>query len=185
MTKTLVLINASSVLTGSASRTAADFIVSQQGADTVINRDLAQTSLPIIDEAWVNARLVPADEKSEDDKAILALSDTLVDELKTADTIVIGMPIYNFGMPASLKAWVDLVARPKVTFEYTSDGPRGLLEGKSAIVVYASGGVPMNSPVDFATPHMKTVLGFLGITDVRFVTAAEITTEAAITSIAA
>ena len=185
MTKTLLLINASSVLTGSASRAAADFIVSQQGADTVINRDLAQTSLPIINEAWVNARLVPADEQTEDDKAILALSDTLVDELKAADTIVIGMPIYNFGMPASLKAWVDLVARHKVTFEYTSDGPRGLLEGKSAIVVYASGGVPMNSSVDFATPHMKTVLDFLGITDVRFVTAAEITAEAAITSIAA
>jgi FMN-dependent NADH-azoreductase len=96
----------------------------------------------------------------------LALSDTLIEELEAADTIVIGMPIYNFGMPAALKAWIDLMARPKVTFAYTESGPVGLLNDKRAIVAVASGGVPVDSPADFATPHLRQVLRFVGIDDI-------------------
>ena len=96
----------------------------------------------------------------------MALSDDLVAELQAADVIVIGVPLYNFGAPAVLKAWMDLVARPKVTFRYESGGPVGLLTGKKAIIAPASGGVPIGSAADHMTPQLKTFLAFLGITDV-------------------
>jgi hypothetical protein len=94
-----------------------------------------------------------------------------VAELKAADTLVIGLPIYNFGVPAALKAWVDQVARAGVTFKYSEYGPKGLLEGKRAIVAVASGGTEAGSDIDFATGYIRHVLGFIGITDVEFVTA--------------
>ena len=99
-------------------------------------------------------------------------------ELQAADTIVIGTPIYNFTSPASLKAWMDLVARPRVTFHYTENGPEGLLSGKKAIIAVASGGVPIGSDMDFLTPHLRHFLGFIGITDVEFVTAKDLVQEA-------
>ena len=111
--------------------------------------------------------------------ARLALSDQLIRELQDADTIVIGAPIYNFGAPASLKAWMDLVARPGVTFRYTPDGPEGLLTGKKAIVTVASGGVPVGSDIDFLSSHLKFFLGFIGITDVEIHAAKEIITPIA------
>ena len=114
---------------------------------------------------------MPADQRSADEKAELALSDTLIAELRAADTIVIGLPIYNFGVPAALKAWVDLVARPGVTFRYGENGPEGLLEGKRVILAMASGGTPAGSDIDFATGFMRHVLGFIGITDVQLVSA--------------
>ena len=101
----------------------------------------------------------------------LAESDTLVAELEAADVLVIGTPIYNFAIPAALKAWFDQVARPRVTFRYTEDGSVGLLGGKKAYIVVASGGVPVGSPVDFATPYIRHMLGFLGISDVEIVAA--------------
>ena len=164
-------INASATLTNSVSRTATDHIIANLAPTEITSRDLAKTPLPQVDEAWVNARLVPADDRSETDTDILSLSDRLIAELKAADTVVIGLPLYNFGAPASLKAWMDLVARPGVTFRYTEDGPIGLLTGKKATVVYAAGGVPMESEMDFASPHLRVFLGFIGITDVTFVDA--------------
>jgi len=101
-------------------------------------------------------------------KASEHIANEIVAELEAADTIVIGTPIYNFAAPATLKAWMDLVARPRVTFHYTSDGPVGRLTGKRAIVVVASGGVKIGSPADHLTPHLKLFLGFIGITDVEF-----------------
>ena len=92
-------------------------------------------------------------------------------ELKAADVVVIGMPVYNFGIPAALKAWVDLIARARVTFRYAESGPEGLLTGKRAIVVAASGGTPVDSEIDFATPYLRHALGFVGITDVEVVAA--------------
>ncbi len=176
---TVLHINASGTLNGSVSRAATDKLVHDLSPSRVITRDLAQETLPFVDEAWITTRLIPADEMTDANKAVLALSDTLIAEIKAADVIVIGMPMYNFGMPAALKAWIDLIARPKVTFAYTENGPVGLLEGKRAIVAVASGGVPVGAPVDFATPHMTQVLNFIGINDVTVHAAKDILAQAA------
>lgn len=143
---------------------------SGQSAIQVTTRDLAK-ALPHVDEAWIGANVTPVDQRSEAQKAKLSLSDTLVAELEKADTIIIGLPIYNFGIPAALKAWVDLIARVGMTFRYTENGPIGLLENKRAIVLVASGGTAMGSDIDFATPYIRQALKFVGITDVSFIAA--------------
>ena len=168
---TILHIDSSAELNTSKSRAASAATVAELNPDTVIRRDLATDPLPFVDNAWINERLQPGDEQSAEEKAILALSDKLVGELQVADTIVIGVPMYNFGSPAVLKAWMDLVARAKVTFRYESGGPVGLLTSKKAIIVAASGGVPIGSAADHMTPQLKTFLGFLGITDTTIVTA--------------
>ena len=127
--------------------------------------------MPLIDEAWIGANFTPAEERTQEQLEILAFSDELVAELKAADILVIGSPIYNFGVPAALKAWVDLVARARLTFRYTENGPEGLLKGKTAYVVIASGGVPVDSAVDFATPYLRQALRFVGITDIEIIAA--------------
>ena len=139
----------------------------------VVHRDVGAAG-EFIDGDWVGANFTPAEDRTPDQNARLANSDTLVAELKDADTIIIGMPIYNFGMPAALKAWVDQVARAKVTFAYTEKGPLGLLEGKRAYIVIASGGTQALSDMDFATPHLRHVLGFMGITDVTIINADQV-----------
>jgi len=144
----------------------------------VVTRDLADTPLPQITEDWVNANFTPADDRTNAQKAVLAQSDALVAELEAADTVVIGLPIYNFGVPAALKAWIDLVARAGRTFKYTENGPVGLLEGKRAIVAVASGGTQAGSEIDFATPYVRHVLGFIGITEVEFVSADQLMIDA-------
>jgi len=101
----------------------------------------------------------------------LGYSDELVDELKNADTLVIGVPVYNFSIAATLKAWIDMIARARLTFRYTENGPVGLLEGKKAYLVVATGGVPVGSPMDFATPYLRHALSFVGIIDVEIVAA--------------
>ncbi|RED14203.1 FMN-dependent NADH-azoreductase [Pontivivens insulae] len=168
MTHTLV-IQASARRDGSVTRDLSTDLAEKLGGEITV-RDLAE-ALPQIDESWVGANFTPAEERSEVQKAILAQSDALVAELQAADTLVIGLPVYNFGMPAALKAWIDLVARARVTFEYTPEGPRGLLTGKKAYIVVASGGTEALSAIDFATPHLRHVLGFLGIADVEIITA--------------
>ncbi len=171
MTHTILRIDASARRDGSVSRDLADKIIARFGEDTqVTTRDLA-LGLPLIDEEWVGANFTPADDRSDAQKAKLALSDELVAEVKAADTLVIGLPIYNFGVPAALKAWVDQVARAGVTFKYSEYGPKGLLEGKRAIVAVASGGTEAGSDIDFATGYIRHVLAFIGITNVDFVTA--------------
>ena len=166
----ILRIDASARRKASVSRELADKIIARLTPATVTTRDLAG-GLPLIDEAWVGANFTPADDRTGAQKDILALSDTLIAELKAADTLVIGLPIYNFGVPAALKAWVDQVARAGVTFKYTEYGPQGLLEGKRAIIAVASGGTEAGSDVDFASGYMRHVLSFIGITNVDFVTA--------------
>lgn len=170
MTRTILRIDASARRADSVTRDLADRIVARLAPERVIVRDLAR-GLPQIDEAWVSANFTPPDARTETQRATLALSDELVAELETADTVVIGLPIYNFGLPASLKAWIDLVARAGVTFRYTAEGPVGLLDGKRAILAVASGGTGAGSDIDFATPHLRHVLGFLGISDVEVIAA--------------
>lgn len=172
-------IDASATLTDSVSRALGAQTVTDLAPAQVTHRDLATAPLPQVNEAWVKARLVSPEDRTVEEAEVLALSDTLIAELEAADTVVIGLPLYNFGVPASLKAWIDLVARPGVTFRYTEDGPEGLLTGKSAIVVFASGGVPMGAPVDFASPHVRQFLRFIGITDVTFVDARTLPAAAA------
>ena len=169
MTQTVLHIDASARLNGSTTRDLTARIVSKL-AGQVIRRDLAH-AIPQIDETWVNANFTPADQRSKAQSAALELSDTLISEIKAADVLVIGVPVYNFGIPTALKAWIDQIARAGVTFSYTEDGPKGLLEGKRAIIALASGGTPVGSEIDFASGYMRHIMGFIGITDVEIVAA--------------
>ena len=170
MTHTLLRIDTSARRNGSVSRQLTDAIVAKLAPETTITRDLAN-ALPQIDETWVGANFTPGENRTEEQLAALAQSDELVAELMAADTIVIGLPVYNFGVPTALKAWIDLVARAGLTFQYTSTGPEGLVTGKKAYIAMASGGVPAGSPVDFATTYLKQVLSFIGIDDVQIIEA--------------
>ncbi len=168
MTQTILRIDSSARTNGSITRNLTDaYIKTRQAAGDVnlITRDLSG-GLPFVTEDWVGANFTPEEDRTEAQKSILSTSDTLIEELKAADEIVIGLPIYNFGMPAVLKAWIDQVARARVTFKYTENGPVGLLKGKRATILLASGGTEAGSAVDFALPHLKHVLGFIGIHDV-------------------
>lgn len=170
MTKTILHIDASARRSGSATRDLSARIVKHLGAIRIIRRDLA-SPLPLLTEDWIAANFTPADQRDAVQRDQLALSDQLVEELQQADTIVIGLPIYNFSVPAAFKAWIDLVARAGLTFSYSENGPKGLLEGKRAVLAIASGGTAVGSEIDFATGYAKHVLGFIGIHDVDVVAA--------------
>ena len=167
---TVLRVDASARIAGSLTRRMTDAIVRRLAPNTVIPRDLA-CPIPQIDEAWVGANFTAPHERSDDQDQVLTLSDRLVAEVQEADSLVIGVPIYNFGVPSALKAWIDQVARAGVTFRYTPDGPVGLLDGKAATLAVASGGTVVGSNLDFATGYMRHVLGFLGINDVTVVDA--------------
>jgi FMN-dependent NADH-azoreductase len=162
-------IDASARKTGSTTRSLTDQVIAKRPRDVLQTLDLLDTPVPQIDETWIGANFTPAADRTEAQNDRLALSDKLVGQLVAADTVVIGLPIYNFGVPASLKAWIDHVARAGLTFHYTAEGPRGLLKNKKAILVIASGGTQIGSDIDFATDYIKHVLGFLGIEDVTVV----------------
>lgn len=165
MSNTVLHIDASARFADSASRAKSAELIAAQDADTVIRRDLSD-GLPFLDETFTVATFTPEENRTDAQKAALALSDELVAELQAADTIVIGAAMYNFAIPAVLKAWIDQIARAGVTFAYTEDGPKGLLEGKKAIITIATGGTPLGSDYDFASNYLRFVLGFVGITDV-------------------
>lgn len=129
------------------------------------------TAIPAIDGTWIGAAYTPADARTAEQKAALALSDELIAELKAADVIVIGCGVYNFGVTGPLKHWIDEVCRVGETFKYSEAGPVGLAGDKRVIVAYTSGGVPAGSAYDLATPYLKQVLGFIGITNVEIVAA--------------
>ncbi|WP_109316950.1 FMN-dependent NADH-azoreductase [Pseudovibrio ascidiaceicola] len=172
MKKTILKIHSSAATATSVTRQLSDELASKisNDGDTVIERDL-NSPITFINEAWIGAAYTPDEQRSEDQKEGLALSDALIAELKEADVLVIGAPIYNFSVPAVLKAWVDQIARVGVTFNYTEYGPQGLLTGKKAYIVAAAGGVPVGSPADFAVPYLKQILGFIGVSDVEVVAA--------------
>ncbi|MEM9436166.1 MAG: NAD(P)H-dependent oxidoreductase [Pseudomonadota bacterium] len=177
MARTILRIDASARKEGSVTRDLTDKVIAKLGSETVITRDLAE-GLPLLSEAWLGANWTAADERSDAQQEALAFSDALVDEIKAADTLVIGVPIYNFAVPAALKAWVDLIARAGVTFAYSEAGPKGLLEGKRAILVVASGGTKVGSEIDFAVGYMRHIMGFIGITDVDIVAADQLAVDA-------
>lgn len=155
---------------GSVSRDLADKLIEKLiNANTQVTvRDLAK-GIPLIDENWIGANFTDPADRSEEQKAFLTASDELVDELRNADIIVISAPVYNFHVPAALKAWIDMIARARETFRYTENGPEGLLKGKKAFVVVTSGGTVLGSDNDFVSGYLRHVLGFIGITDVSFI----------------
>jgi FMN-dependent NADH-azoreductase len=137
---------------------------------SVTLRDLSK-GVPQIDGAWIGAVFTPAEARNADQAKIAAYSDELLAEVKAADILVIALPVYNFGVPAPLKAWIDHLARKGETFTYTETGPQGLLKGKRAIVALSSDGTKIGSEIDFASGYIRHMLGFFGITDVEFVAA--------------
>ena len=167
-------IDASARHDGSISRSlTADLVAALEdrhpGAE-IIRRDLAD-GIPMINADWIAANFTPAEERTPTQRITLARSDALVAELKEADILVIGAPIYNFSVPTALKAWIDMIARARLTFRYTEKGVEGLLLNKKAYIVVPSGGVPVGSPVDFATPYLRHALAFVGIDDIEIVAA--------------
>lgn len=141
---------------------------SHSGAKVTV-RDLNADPVPHLDGARFGAFLTPADQRSEEQTAVVAYSDALIAELQAADTIVIAAPMYNLSIPSTLKAYFDHIARAGVTFRYTENGPVGLVTGKKAVVFSTRGGVHLNQPTDTETGLIRSLLGFLGITDMSFV----------------
>lgn len=141
----------------------------------VVQRDLARNPLPhLTPDTFAGVR---ADATTPAEHAARALSDQLIEEVKAADVIVIGAPMYNFGVPTTLRAWFDHVLRPRVTFTYTAEGPKGLVEDKPVIVIESRGGLYSEGPAaaaDFQEPYLRLLLGFMGLADVRFVRAEKI-----------
>lgn len=174
----VLYINSSVRSAGSLSRQlSSEFVAKWQAAnpaDTVVERDLAANPVPHLTEQMMGAFFTPAEARNAEQAQIVKVSDTLVDELFAADVIVLGAPMYNFSVPSSLKAWIDHVARAGRTFQYTANGPEGLLKGKKVYVFTASGGVYSEGAAvafDHLTTFLRTVLGFIGLTDVQFIRA--------------
>ncbi len=136
----------------------------------ITHRDTT-TGIPHIDSTWTGANFTPADERSAAQKDTLALSDELISEVQAADTLIIAAPMYNFSVPSTLRAWIDHICRAGITFQYSETGPKGLLSGKRAIIVVTTGGTPAQSEVDYVTPYLRQVLGFIGITDIEVIAA--------------
>jgi FMN-dependent NADH-azoreductase len=136
---------------------------------TVTVRDLNRVPHPALDEATLGALFTPAEKRSPEQAARVALDDALIAEMKGADVVVLGVPMYNFGVPAGLKNWIDAITRAGVTFRYTEKGAEGLLKGKKVFVALTRGGKYRNTPADAQVPHLGMVFGLLGLTDVAFV----------------
>jgi FMN-dependent NADH-azoreductase len=171
---TLLQLDASPLETSVSRELAREFVAAWKTANpggTVLYRDLARLTPAPINQAWIHAAYTPADSHTAEQKALLAPSDELIRELQSADEIVIGVPMHNFSIPASLKLWIDQVVRAGHTFSYGAEGPKGLLQNKKATLLVASGGVySPGSPaaaMNFVDPYMKAILGFIGITEVR------------------
>jgi len=163
--------------------------LAQHPDTSVIERDLAAEPLPHITGATMAAIFTPADKRSPEQAEAVAFADRLIEELEAADTILLAVPMYNFSVPSTLKAWIDHVARAGRTFRYTETGPVGLLKGKRVFIVTARGGVYTQGPakaLDFHEPYLRGMLGFLGLDDVTFVHAEglAISAEAAAESLA-
>ena len=135
----------------------------------VVERDLAANPVPHLDGARFMAFLAKPEERSAEQQAVVDFSDALIAELRAADAVVIGLPMYNFGIPSQLKAYFDHIARAGVTFRYTANGPEGLITGKKVYVLATRGGVYAGTPQDSQTAYVRDFLGFIGITDLEFI----------------
>jgi len=151
-----------------ANRVVERLLAANPGAQVTL-RDLAHDPLPVLDEAALGALFTPAEQRSAEQAALAARFDAAIAELQAADVVVLGVAMYNFGVTVQLKGWIDAIARAGVTFQYTETGPVGLLKDKTVYAACARGGLYRGSANDSQTPYLKSVLGFLGLSDVRFV----------------
>ena len=169
----ILQINSSARSAGANSTRLADAITARlkaaNPAAVVELRDLAANPHPVLDEAALGALFTPAEQRTPEQATRVALDDALIAQVQSADAIVLGVPMYNFGVPVQLKTWIDAIARAGVTFRYTENGPEGLLKGKKVYVALARGGIYRDTPADSQVPYLKGVLGFLGMTDVEFI----------------
>ena len=171
--KNLLVINASlNGEAGNSSKLVNSFVEKVQAAqqvNLVVERHLSQQPLPHLSAEEMQAWMTAADARSEQQQTLAAISDTVIAEVKSADVIVVGMPMYNFGVPSTFKAWVDRLARAGVTFKYTETGPVGLLADKKVYVLAARGGMYAGTEKDSQTQYLKDFFAFVGLTDVEFV----------------
>jgi FMN-dependent NADH-azoreductase len=171
--KTLLQLNTSIYSNaGQSTRLADGFVAGRKAIESglqVIVRDFARDPVPHLTADGFQGFLAKPDARTPEQAKVVAYSDALIDELKRADIIVLGLPMYNFAVPSTLKAYFDHIARAGVTFKYTDKGPVGLLTGKKAYVFAARGGVYLGTTADTQTAYVRDFLGFLGITDVEFV----------------
>ena len=167
----ILQINSSVRGTASASSRLATRIVArlQQLESGSVLRIREATQQPILDEAALGALFSPVEARSPAQAARVAVDDATIAEVQAADVVVIGVPMYNFGVPVQLKAWIDAIARAGVTFRYTANGPEGLLTGKKVLVALARGGLYRDTSADSQVPYLRSVLGFLGMHDIRFI----------------
>jgi FMN-dependent NADH-azoreductase len=153
-------------------RSIVDDLEQRHHGATVVVRDLVQNPPPHVGQAFVGGLSTGPEQRTPEQTKALALSDQLVDELLAADIIVLAVPMYNFGLPSTLKAWIDHVVRIGRTVSYSQNGPQGMLKGKRVILVLARGGVYSDGPaklMDFQEPYLRAILGFIGLTDVDVV----------------
>jgi FMN-dependent NADH-azoreductase len=175
---TLLQIDSSPLSTSISRELTREYVSTWQSAHpqgTVIVRDLAALAPKHLDAGWIHAAYTPEPSRTPEQTATLALSDEMIGELERADEYVIGVAMHNFSIPSVLKLWIDQVVRRGRTFNYGSNGPEGLLKGKKATVIIASGGsYGEGSPAEamnFVDPYLKTILRFIGVSDARFITA--------------
>jgi FMN-dependent NADH-azoreductase len=142
---------------------------------TVVDRDLNAIAIPPVTAEWVGSAYTPEEARTPQQRELLALSDTLLAELEQADEYVFGVPMHNFGVPSVLKLWIDQIARVGRTFSYADGTPKGLLKGKKATFIVATGGIydaqTQMASFNFVEPYLRSVFGFLGVTDATFLTA--------------
>jgi FMN-dependent NADH-azoreductase len=175
---TLLHIDSSPLYGRSVSRQLTGAFVTQWKSShpngTVIDRDLNATAIPPITAEWVGGAYTPEEARTPQQKELLALSDTLLTELEQADEYVFGVPMHNFGVPSVLKLWIDQIARVGRTFSYANGAPKGLLTDKKATLIIATGGIydaqTRMASFNFVEPYLRSVFGFLGVTDATFLT---------------
>ena len=176
---TLLHIDSSPLYSRSVSRELTAAFVTQWKAlhpeGRVVDRDLNATAIPPVTAEWVGAVYTPENARSPQQKALLWLSDSLLAELEQADEYVFGVPMHNFGVPSVLKLWIDQIARVGRTFSYADGKPKGLLIGKKVTFIIAAGGIydaqTQMASFNFVEPYLRSVFGFLGLTDATFLTA--------------
>jgi FMN-dependent NADH-azoreductase len=175
----LLHVNSSPLYGRSVSRQLTDAFVTQWKSShpdgIVIDRDLNATPIPPINADWVGAVYTPEEARTQQQKDTLLLSDTLLSELEQADEFVFGVPMHNFGVPSVLKLWIDQITRVGRTFSYADGRPKGLIIGKKATFIIATGGIydaqTQMASFNFVEPYLRSLFGFLGLTDTTFLTA--------------
>ncbi|WP_462180370.1 FMN-dependent NADH-azoreductase [Pseudoalteromonas gelatinilytica] len=171
MKKVLVLNSSLNGEQGNSTKLSQQFVeqLANNQQISVTTRDLSDNAIAHLTQTEMAAWMTDANERNDEQKALAAISDDLIAELNDNDLIVIGMPMYNFGIPSTFKAWIDRIARAGITFKYTEQGPVGLITDKKVVVLAARGGMYQGTEMDSQTKYLKDVLGFVGMTDVNFI----------------